>query len=355
MQKKYMKLAIALAKKGEDKVYPNPAVGCVIVKDSKVIAEGWHEYFGGNHAEINALSAAGSSARDADLYVTLEPCNSFGKRPPCTHAIIKSGIKRVFFAVKDPDVSKSREVLEKNGIIVHSGLLEKEAKVLIKSYLNHLKVKAKISVKAAMTLDGKIATSIYDSKWITSEKSRNYVHTLRSAYDAVLVGTNTALKDNPCLTSHGKGKNPVRIAIDFKLKIPAKSNLFDGCASTVIIYDEKIKILPAYLKKRGIMAVPVNAACAKKDFNVIVNKLKDLGLKSILIEGGGEIISSALFSNSVDDIFLFFAPKIIGGRDSISAVGGKSVKNISNAIKIKNLKIKKIGPDFLFTGKVRQG
>ena len=347
-------MAIRLARRGKDNVYPNPQVGCVIVKDDKVVGKGWHAYFGGNHAEINALADAGDNAKGADLYVTLEPCNSFGKRPPCTTAIIKAGIKKVFFAVKDPNVSKSRETFEANGIEVYGGMLEKEAKTLIKKYLAHLKEKPKVSVKAAMTLDGKIAAAGGDSKWITSSKSRSFVHRLRSGYDAVLVGTNTALKDNPYLTSHGKGRNPARVVIDAGLKMPKNYNLADGSVPTIIIYDEKIKNTPKHFIKENIILIQLNIEAAKKDFNVITDKLNSLSLKTILIEGGGEIISSALFSNCVDDIYLFVAPKIIGGRDAVPVTCGDGVKKIADALKIKNMKVKKIGPDFLFTGKVKR-
>jgi len=348
-----MKLVIDLAKKGKGAVEPNPMVGCVIVKNNKVIGKGWHRYFGANHAEIEALNAAGSNARGADLYVTLEPCNSFGKRPPCTKAIVDAGIKRVFFAVKDPNVSNSRVYLEKNGVEVSSGLLNKQAKVLIKNYLKHLKIQPKITIKVAMTLDGKIATEKFDSKWITSQKSRDFVHKLRSKYDAVFVGFNTALKDNPRLTAHNKGKNPVRVVVDSKLKLPKSYHLFDGETTTIIIYDEKIKTIPAYLKKEKIILAPVNMRSAKKDFNVIVKKLNDLSVKTVLIEGGGEIISSVLFSNAADDIYLFTAPKIIGGKNAVSVVGGKGVAKISGAVKVKNMAVKKIGGDLLITGKLK--
>ncbi|MCL2799796.1 MAG: bifunctional diaminohydroxyphosphoribosylaminopyrimidine deaminase/5-amino-6-(5-phosphoribosylamino)uracil reductase RibD [Endomicrobia bacterium] len=351
MNKRYMQIAIDIAEKGYGKVYPNPKVGCVIVKNDKIVGSGYHKYFGGNHAEINALQKAGVKAKDADLYVTLEPCNSYGKKPPCTQSIIKAGIKRVFAAVKDSNVSGCKEILEKHGVEVHYGLLSKQAKNLIKDYLVYLKEKPKVSVKAAMTLDGKIATYNYDSKWITSEKSRDYVHKLRTKYDAVLVGTNTALKDNPSLTSHNKGRNPVRVVIDFDLKLPEKSKLFDASAITVILYSQEKLQNPA--QKLNSLFVPVNAKEAKKDFNVIIKKLNSLGLKTILIEGGGEIISSALFSNAVDDIYCFIAPKIIGGKNAVSILGGKGAGKIKEALKIKNMKVRKIGEDLLVTGKIK--
>lgn len=349
----YMKTAITLAKKGGDKVYPNPMVGCVIVKDNKIIGKGWHDYFGGNHAEINALSEAGEKANGADMYVTLEPCNSYGKRPPCTEAIIKAGIKKVFFAVKDPNVSRSRERLESNGIEVFSGLMEKEAKKLIKVYLDHLKKKCRVTIKAAMTLDGKLATGTYDSKWITSEQSRRFAHKLRTKYDAILVGTNTALKDNPALDSHSQGKNPVRVVVDAKLKLSGKYNLLNGKIPTVVIYDKKVKKIPPVFKKEGIILAAVDIASAKKDFNIIIEKLNSMSLKTVLIEGGGAIISSAVFSKCVDDLYIFIAPKIIGGGNSVSVVGGRGVEKIADAVKVKNMRVKKIASDILITGKIK--
>lgn len=351
---KYMRAAISLAKKGKGKVYPNPLVGCVIVKDNKIIGKGWHKCFGANHAEINALLDAGKNSQGADLYVTLEPCNSYGKKPPCTQAIIKAGIKRVFYAVKDTQVKGSKKVLNNAGIKVYSGLSEKESKILVKDYFLHLKKKNKVSVKAAMTLDGKIATKTYDSKWITSEKSRSFTHALRTKYDAILVGANTALKDNPFLTSHGKGKNPVRVVIDSKLKLKKNSNLLNiSLSPTVVFYDEKIKKVPNYYKKDGIVLAPVNIARVKNDFSLIIDKLNKISLKTILIEGGGETISSALFSNSVDDLYLFIAPKITGGKEAVSVVGGKGVSFIKDSVKIKNMKARNIGQDLLITGRIK--
>jgi len=348
-----MQIAIDLAKKGGSKVYPNPLVGCVIVKDGKIIGKGWHQYFGGNHAEVKALINAGENARGADLYVTLEPCNSYGKKPPCTLAIIKAGIKRVYYAVSDSNVSGSRKIFKKNGIEVYEGLLKKPAKILIKDYLKHLKNKPRVSVKVAMTLDGKIATYEYDSKWITSEKSRSFVHKLRAQYDAVLIGTNTALKDNPFLTTHSKIlKNPVRVVIDSKLKLPESHHLFDASTPTIIICDSNVKQIPKHLNKEGIIIAHVDNDAAKKDFNTIIKKLNSFSIKRILIEGGGKVITSALFSNAVDDIYFFIAPKIVGGENAVFAVGGRGVKKISEALPVKNIKIKKIGQDLIITGKI---
>ncbi|MDR2436522.1 MAG: bifunctional diaminohydroxyphosphoribosylaminopyrimidine deaminase/5-amino-6-(5-phosphoribosylamino)uracil reductase RibD [Endomicrobium sp.] len=355
MDKKYMRMAIDLAKKGKGKVYTNPLVGCLVVKDNKVVGKGWHKYFGGKHAEINALDDAGKNAKNADLYVTLEPCNNYGKQPPCVLAIIKAGIKRVFFSLHDKNASGTKELLEKKGVEVYKGMLKKESKILIKRYLKFLQAKPKVTVKAAITLDGKIATHDYDSRWITSEKSRNLVHRMRSQYDAVLVGCNTALKDNPFLTAHSKKlKNPIRVVIDSKLKLPKYYHLLDGSVPTIVVHDSNVNSVPKHLSdKEGIILASVDVNAAKKDFNVIIKKLNSLSVKKILIEGGSKIISSALFSNAVDDIFFFVAPKISGGRSAVPVVGGEGAKKISESIKVKNMKVKKIGNDLLITGNLK--
>jgi diaminohydroxyphosphoribosylaminopyrimidine deaminase/5-amino-6-(5-phosphoribosylamino)uracil reductase len=354
-KRRYMRMAIELAKRGQGKVYPNPMVGCVIVKDNKVVGKGWHKYFGGKHAEVNALEEALEDARGADLYVTLEPCDRYGKRPPCRVEIIKAGIKRVFFSLADKKVKRTKRVFEKKGIEVFEGLLKKEAKVLVREYVKFLRSKPQVTIKAAMTLDGKIATSKYDSKWITEGKAREIVHKMRSCYDAVVVGGNTAFKDNPFLSSHGKGeRNPVRVVIDSKLRLPKRYHLLDRRGCTIVIYDTNVQKIPNHLlNKENIILAQVDIKAAKKDFNIIVKKLNSLSIKRILIEGGSEIIASALFSKSVDDIYLFVAPKIIGGREAIPLVGGRGVDKIDKALKVRRLKIREIGTDLLIRGRMR--
>jgi diaminohydroxyphosphoribosylaminopyrimidine deaminase/5-amino-6-(5-phosphoribosylamino)uracil reductase len=350
---KYMQIALDLARKGNTRVCTNPLVGCVIVKNNKIVGRGWHRCFGGNHAEVNALIDAEKNAEGADLYVTLEPCNSYGKRPPCTLAIIKAGIKRVYYAVPDSNVSGGREILERSNIEIHEGLLKKQSRILIRDYLKHLKSKPKVSIKVAMTLDGKIATYEYDSKWVTSEKSRDFAHKMRARYDAVLVGMNTALKDNPFLTTHSKNlKDPIRVLIDSELKLPKSYHLLDTRVPTVIVCDSNITNVPKHLDREGIILAPVDIDAAKKDFNVIIKKLNSLSIKKILVEGGSEIIASALFSDAVDDVFFFVAPKITGGRTAVPVVGGAGVKKISESLRIKNMKVKKIGSDLLITGQI---
>ncbi|MCL2389428.1 MAG: bifunctional diaminohydroxyphosphoribosylaminopyrimidine deaminase/5-amino-6-(5-phosphoribosylamino)uracil reductase RibD [Elusimicrobia bacterium] len=354
---KFMQHALNLAKKGRHKVFPNPMVGCVIVKNSKIIAEGYHKVFGALHAEADALNSAGLHAKGADLYVNLEPCCNFGKRPPCADYIINSGISRVFVSHADPNPLTRNNGIKKlkvAGVAVYTGLLEKEAKLLNKDYINHIKkTKNFVSVKYAMTLDGKIATRSYSSKWITGEAARKYTHKLRAGYNAVLAGFNTVIKDNPSLTVRGGSKpvgQPVRIVIDQSLKTPKNYNVLNSEAATVFVCDEKIKKVPAYFLKDGIIILKINFEKFKEDFKLLISRLNDISIKTIFIEGGGETIASALFSGAVNKVYAFVAPSVIGGKTAISPVGGVGVNEISNALKIKKLTVKKIGKDFLFEG-----
>ena len=349
-----MNAALKLARKEGDFVFPNPLVGCVIVKNGKIIGEGCHKFFGGAHAEANALGAAGKNAAGADMYVTLEPCSSFGKTPPCAQAIIAAKIKRVFYAHSDVNKKNAglgARILRRAGVDVHAGPLAARARVLNKKFIKHMtRGGIRTDVKFAMSLDGKIASETFDSKWITCKESRNFVHALRSKYDAVIVGTNTVLKDNPFLTSRGKGKNPVRVVIDENLQTPAGYNVFDGAAVTVFVCGGKIKNIPPRFKKEKVTVLKIDFKKFKKDFKVLTRKLRGCGIKKILIEGGGETISSALFSGAADGVYAFAAPKIIGGRAAVTPVGGNGVNFVSDALKIKNMKVRKTGRDFLFTG-----
>ncbi|MBR3627600.1 MAG: bifunctional diaminohydroxyphosphoribosylaminopyrimidine deaminase/5-amino-6-(5-phosphoribosylamino)uracil reductase RibD [Elusimicrobia bacterium] len=347
--KKYMQLVLDLAKKGNGYVFPNPMVGAILVKDNKIISKGYHKYFGAAHAEAQVINSSKVSVEGATLYVNLEPCNNWGKCPPCVDLIIKSKIKTVVCAMKDPNPltgGKSFKKLKAAGITVINGILEKQAIQLNKEYINHItNVKSYILIKSAVSLDGKIATCTGDSKWISNEKSRKFVHKLRTRFDAILVGTNTVLKDNPVLSSRGYGKNPIRVVLDEKLRISANYNVVDGTIPTIILYDESIKRIPKYFNKDCIKLVPVKYKHAKKDFNVIIEKLNKMALKRIMIEGGGEINASALKTGKVDEVLLFVAPIIVGGRNAKTFVEGEGVKNIKDSLKFSKIEIKKFGSD----------
>ncbi|MDR2709537.1 MAG: RibD family protein, partial [Elusimicrobiota bacterium] len=246
------------------------------------------------------------------------------------------------------------ETLKSAGIEVFSGLCKTRAKLLLKDFLAHLKLKPKVCIKVAMSLDGKIATKTFDSKWISSLKSRKMVHEMRSHFDAVLIGKNTALKDNPILSSHGAGRNPARVVVDFDLSLPKNYHLLDGTIPTFFVCSQKIKNIPDYYKGINKNLVFVDEAAAKKDFNVIIKKLNLLNIKTILIEGGGEIIYSALFSHAVDECFFFVAPIILGGKNAVSVAGGLGADKVKEAVKFKDIKVSKIGGDILIKAKAEK-
>lgn len=353
---KHMRAALALAKKGKGKVFPNPMVGCVIVKNGRVLSSGYHAIFGSAHAEAAALAAAGKRAAGADLYVTLEPCSTSSKRPPCAAAIIAAKIKRVFIAMADPNKQnfmKGIAMLKAADIEVHTGLLEKEARALNKDFIFHItKKQPRVAVKFAMSLDGKIATKNFDSKWITSARSREFVHKLRTKFDGILVGHNTARHDNPSLTSHGHGKDPVRIVVDEKLTLPARHNVLDGKTPTVVVCSDKIKTVGAHFKREGVTLLKLNFPAFKKDFKILISALNSYGIKTLLIEGGGETISSALNARAVNDVYAFIAPILVGGRNAVTPVEGAGAAKIKDALLLKKMKIKKIAGDILVTGEL---
>ena len=353
-----MRLAFSLAKKGKGQVFPNPLVGCVIVNGDAIVGRGYHQYFGGPHAEICALNQAGKKAIGSTMYVTLEPCNHTGKTPPCTDAIIKAGVKRVVVASLDPDAKvrgKGIKKLRDSSVGVYPGLMKREAMRLNASYMKSRRdTKSVVIVKAAMSTDGKIATRMGDSMWISSRPSRTFVHRLRSTVDAIVVGHNTTVRDNPHLTSHGAGRNPVRIILDTNLRVPLGSNIFDGKAPTIVLHaasssKEKLK----RLQKKRVITVRMPHRSGTIGFRDVIAKLKQFSLERILIEGGGETIASAFESGVVTDLVLFIAPKIIGGRAAISPVEGLGVANVRDSLRLHSLKIAKIGPDLMLTAKVR--
>ena len=352
---KYMQLVLDLAKKGNGYVFPNPMVGAILVKDNKIISKGYHKYFGAAHAEVEAINSSKINIEGSTLYVNLEPCNNWGKCPPCVDLILKSKIKEVVCAMKDPNpltAGKSLKKLKAAGIKVINGILEKQATKLNKEYINNIKnTKPYILIKSAVSLDGKIATYTGDSKWISNEKSRKFVHKLRTQFDAILVGTNTVLKDNPMLSSRGYGKNPIRVILDEKLKIQSHYNVVDGTIPTIILYDENIKKIPKHFNKDCIKLVAINFKEAKKDFNVVIEKLNKMALKRIMIEGGGEINASVLKTGKVDEVLLFVAPIIVGGRNAKTFVEGNGVKYIKDSLKFKKIDVKKFDNDIAIFAK----
>ena len=359
----FMKKALALAAKGAGMTSPNPMVGAVIVKGDKIIAAGYHRKAGTPHAEILALKKAGTRARGATLFITLEPCCHTDKRtPPCTKSIINAGIKKAVVAMKDPNPKvngRGLKELANAGIKTKCGIMGKEAKELNEAFIKFITKKEPfVILKIAESIDGKIATSKGRSKWITGENSRRYVHELRSSVDAVLTGIGTVLKDNPLLTSRIRGgKNPYRIIVDTNLRIPLNAKVIKHKDhKTIIAAISKSKIQNPKkinkLKNLGVQVLIVKAKNGKVDLKALMKELGKLNIMSLMIEGGSSINASALSDKVVDKVMFFIAPKIIGGADSITSVGGKSPALLKNALRINNLQIKKMGEDLLLEGRL---
>lgn len=357
---KFMQRALDLAVKGGWRVRPNPLVGCIIVKNGKVVGEGYHRFFGGAHAEVNALRKAGKLAQGATVYLNLEPCCHYGKTPPCTKALIKAGVKRVVVAMVDPNPlvsGKGLEELRFAGIEVESGVLAEKAKKLNHFYRQWMTSKLPyVILKMAMTLDGKIATTSGNSKWISGEAARKFVWRLRSRMDGVMVGTNTVLKDDPELTSHNLGRDPQRVILDTDLKIPLSARIFNQPGKTIVVTglaraSSSIKTLLD--KGAEIVFLPVNKE-GKIDLKILFRKLKKKGIKTLLIEGGGETSASALEQGVVDKIFWIIAPKILGGRQAKTPVEGKGISDLGKAIKVENWRFQKLDEDILVEGYIKK-
>jgi diaminohydroxyphosphoribosylaminopyrimidine deaminase/5-amino-6-(5-phosphoribosylamino)uracil reductase len=352
-----MQLALSLAVKG--RTSPNPRVGAIVVKDGRTLGAGYHQKAGMPHAEVEAMAKLTSEQlRGATLYVTLEPCVHTEKRtPPCVPAIISAGIKKVVCAMADsnPRVSgKGIAALRKAGIEVETGVCEKEARAVNQAYAKWVSTGLPfVSMKMAMSLDGKIATRTGDSKWISGEKSRRFTQELRDRYDAVMVGIGTVLKDNPKLTCRiNGGHNPVRVIVDSKLRIPLSANVLKRAHGMVIIgcggsYDRKKKIT---LEKLGATVF----SCPQKDGEVDVRKFLGLmagkGITSVLLEGGSALDGTMVDNRLVDKFYIFVAPKIIGGKDAKGPIGGVGAKTMREVLLLKELKVTRMGVDYLFEG-----
>ena len=361
MDEIYMREALRIAAYASGRTTPNPLVGAVIVKDNRIVGQGWHRKAGTEHAEIHALHQAGELAKGADIYVTLEPCSHYGKTPPCCQAIIKAGIKRVIVAMTDPNplvAGNGLKELKAAGIEVVEGVCRDEAEKLNEVFLKWIVHKMPfVVVKTAMTLDGKIATVSGDSKWITNEKSRKFVHQLRDLYDGILVGIGTVLADNPTLTTRldHLGKNPVRIIVDSKARIPLDSIVItDKSAHTILAVTERAsqeKI--AALLQVGIEVIVTKEKADQVDLSDLLKILAEKNICSILVEGGSRINYSFFVEHLVDKVHCFIAPKIIGGTDAASPIGGKGTFYMKDAYQLNDITTERFDEDILITGYVR--
>ena len=354
--KEYMQEALRIAANAKGRTSPNPMVGAVIVKDGRIIAEGWHRQAGTPHAEVHALNMAGELAKGSTLYVTLEPCSHFGRTPPCANAIINAGIKRVVCAMTDPNPKVSgngMKILKDAGIEVAVGICEDEARRLNEVFLKWITTnKPFVSLKCAMSLDGKIATSTGQSQWITSEASRRRVHELRDIHDAIMVGIGTVLADNPSLTTRIEGgKNPIRVIVDSQARTPINSNVItDGQAKTIIAVSKNASNDKVNAFKKAGVEIIIAGNSERVDLNILMNELASREITSILVEGGGTLNFSLLEAGLVDKVYAFIASKIIGGRDALTSVEGEGFKNLNEALNLRDVTTEMIDNDILITG-----
>ncbi len=351
-------MALKMSLKGLGSVNPNPLVGAVIVKDRKVIGKGYHEYFGGPHAEVNAIKNTKGKIKGATIYVTLEPCNHQGKTPPCTDRLIKEKFGRVVIGMKDPNKlvnGKGIEQLIKAGMKVESGILENEIMATNEAYIKFVSShKPFCTLKTAMTLDGKISTFTGNSKWISNEKSRNCVHKLRHQYAAILVGVNTIIKDNPFLTDRSeaeKQSNPVRVIADSNGRTPLNANVLDTDeANTIIAVTKKANSdFIRAVKKKGADVIICPENNKKVDIEFLIIELGKRGIDSILLEGGSTLNFSAIQAGIVDKVISFISPKMFGGETANTPIGGVGFENVQDAINLNIDDIQRFDDDLMIT------
>lgn len=356
----HMRRALELAAFGQGHVEPNPLVGCVIARGAEIIAEGWHRRYGGAHAEVDALALAGSRAAGATVYVTLEPCRHFGKTHPCTTALIAAQVARVVAAMRDPFPAVSGQgaaELASAGIEVELGVLENEASWLNAPYLKLLRWQAPwVLAKWAMTLDGKIATRAGDSRWISSESSRQLVHELRGRVDAILVGSGTALRDDPLLTARPPGPRlAARVVVDSQATLPLESQL-SRTAREVPVIVAAVASAPEDNRRRleaaGCEVLSLSAQTHAERLVELLRELGRRGMTNVLVEGGGQLLGQLADQGAIDELHVFVAPRLIGGAAAPSPLGGSGIARLADAIAIAGRQWRQSGDDLYFSGRV---
>ncbi len=348
-----MQRCIELARRALGRTTPNPLVGAVIVQDGKIIGEGFHPAAGQPHAEVFALREAGKQARGATIYVNLEPCNHHGRTPPCSEALVKAGVSKVVVGMVDPNPKVSGggiERLKAAGIEVVVGVEETACRQLNEAFIHRILYQRPLGIlKYAMTLDGKIAATSGHSKWVTSQESRTYVHQLRSACDAVIVGSNTVLADNPYLTSHNPNfPNPLRVVMSRTLNLPMDANLWqiDQAPTLVLTEAGANPDLQQWLKKKGVEVVELTLLTPSQ----VMAYLYDRQLSSVLWECGGTLAASAITDGTVQKVIVFIAPKIIGGKFAPSPVGDLGLATMTDALKLERVTWRQLGSDYVVEG-----
>ena len=357
---KFMQMALDLAIKGQGYTSPNPLVGAVVVKDGKVVGTGYHQIIGGPHAEVNAIDAAGDLANGSTLYVTLEPCNHTGRTPPCTRKILAAGVRRVVVAMRDPNLEVAgggAEFLKQQGIQVTTGVCEAQAKKQNEAFIKYARTgRPFVIVKCAATLDGQLATRTGDSKWVTGEQARQFVHGLRHAVDAIMVGINTVRADNPSLTTRladRQGKDPVRIILDTHLSILPDAKVLQqkSDSKTILVAGKAVaRDKKTAIEQTGARVIAIRLKDGRIDLQALMDQLGTLDITSLLIEGGSQVLASAFGSSIVDKVFFFYAPKILGGNDGVPICSGAGAALMSQSIAVSDISVHRLGDDVLIEG-----
>lgn len=354
----FMRRALELAERGRGRTSPNPMVGCVIVRDGRIVGEGYHARAGEPHAEVNAIHDAGGDVAGSTVYVNLEPCCHQGRTPPCLDALLAKKPRRVVVAMHDPNPKVSGESifrLRNAGVEVEVGVLEAEARQLNEAFIKYITTKTPFVIaKCAMTLDGKIATRTGDSKWVTDEEARAMVHGLRNEVDAILVGSRTVVMDDPSLTTRldrGKIKDPIRVILDGNEYLTPNAKVFqvDSDAPTWVVLPEDRQFAGA----TEVIKIP-----RRRDGCIdMIDLMYELGRRevmTVLIEGGGTTHATAFEAGVVDKVMFFVAPKIVGGRDAVTAVEGDGVERLADAIELERMTARPVGPDILIEAYVKK-
>ena len=357
LDESYMREALRIAEYARGRTSPNPLVGAVIVRDGTIVASGWHRAAGEPHAEIHALRMAGELARGATLYVTLEPCAHHGRTGPCAEAVIAAGLARVVVALSDPNplvAGRGIHLLTAAGIEVTTGICEDEARRQNEIFLKWVTTKRPfVTLKTAMTLDGKIASHTGASQWITGAAARARVHAYRNEYDAILVGIGTVLADDPSLTTrleHGTGKNPLRIVLDSEARTPLDAKLVaDGAAPTIIVVSERADHRRVNLL-RACGAEVVTLGAQRVDIAALLDYLGARDITSLFVEGGAAVNWSLLAGGSVNKVHAFIAPMLMGGETAKTPIGGTGFDSPQTALRLRDVTVEQLGADILVTG-----
>jgi len=354
----FMAQALDLAASADYQTSPNPMVGAVLVRDGAVIAVGAHMRAGEPHAEVHALRAAGDAARGADLYVTQEPCSHVGRTPPCVDAVIAAGVRRVVVGMQDPNPrvdGRGIAALRAAGITVVTGVLEDRVRRLNEFFVKHVTTGLPfVTAKFAMSLDGRIATHSGESKWITSEDARAEVHLLRHAHDAILVGANTVLRDDPNLTTRlpQGGRSPLRVVVDSRLRVPYEARIFQQESGSVLLAtsDRARGDRLREFETRGVPVIVLPADHGRVGLPDLLRHLGGRQVISLLIEGGSSMHGSAFDQRLVDKVIAFIAPRIIGGIEAPAAVGGHGVNALVDSRALREVEVRQVGPDVVISG-----